>query len=143
MATPESEYRVRMAPTPSRRTVAVLRYLLNSETNIHTAQEVAAALNMSPTTVGRQFTHFVNRGWLTRYDDGRVALTPQGRLGGADLVAGQGSCEMVREQVPASAKVAALVDDGLDATPLSRLDVEDPVLADRVRARLGWPVRHG
>lgn len=105
-----------MAPTLPQRTLAVLRHLLNDPDAEYTASVVAWELDLSQRAVASIFALFLEKGWLMRRADAWVALTPLGRREGAEAI-----------------------DPGI---PLSQLDVEDPVTADKVRAMMGWAPKH-
>lgn len=105
------------------RALAVLAHLLAEPHGDHHAHTVARTLGMPVAHVDSAFALLVARSWALRADRGGTGmwlrLTPSGRH-----------------------EAQQLVDDGLVGVPLRRLDEEDPVLADRVRASQGWPLRH-
>lgn len=106
------------APVLSHRTLTVLAYLLADPDVEHQPVRVASRLGMTTSVVNSVFAALVAYGWLVRRDLA-VALTPLGRRAGADAVA-----------------------DGGPGVPLRQVDAEDPQLADRVRAMMGWPPKH-
>jgi hypothetical protein len=113
-----------MAPTPlTDRALVVLAHLLTDPHGDHTAIAVACAIDMPYQQVHSAFGLLLAHGWVIRRHaagpERPIALTSVGRVEGAALV--------------------AVGDVGV---PLAQVDRDDPVLADKVRAMLGWPLRH-
>ncbi len=111
-----------MTPTLPDRALDVLAHLLRKPNSSHTAAGVARHLRMFTSHAESVLALFAAHGWIVWRDNGphRAAmLTSVGRIEGA-----------------------ALVDAGQVPEPLSAVDMQDPELADRVRAKLGWPLRH-
>jgi len=99
----------------------VLAYLLADPHAEHRPAAIARSTDLTPAAVTSAVTLLIAHGWVASRDLGGTArgisLTEAGRTTGAEQLA-------------------------QDATPLRQVDVEDPVLADRVRALMGWPLRH-
>ena len=116
-------YRGRMAPALTDRTLAVLAHLLTDPNGSHTAVAVSHATGMPYPHVNSAFGLLVAQGWAIRRDGGGnerpITLTSTGRIKGAELV-----------------------EAGDVGVPLAVVDEQDPQLADKVRARMGWPLRH-
>ncbi len=112
-----------MIPTLSDRALIVLGHLLQNPNGDHHVNTVARTLGLPTAHVTSAFALLVARGWAVRADRGGTGtwlrLTPAGRH-----------------------EAQQLVEAGDVGIPLRRLDVEDPALADRIRAQHGWPLRH-
>jgi hypothetical protein len=113
-----------MAPTPlTDRTLTVLAHLLHQPYADHTINTTVRGTGMPYHHVDSAMALLAAQGWVVRrHTAGReqpYTLTSIGRVEGA-----------------------ALVESGEVGVPLSTVDEQDPQLADRVRAQLGWPLRH-
>jgi hypothetical protein len=99
---------------------AVLAHLHTDPYGDHHAPAVTRATGLTYNQVYSAFTFLVASGWAVHRDAGGqgkpIALTSVGR---------------------AEAAEAALA-----GVPLRVVDIEDPHLADKVRAMLGWAPRH-
>ncbi len=112
-------YREGMSLTLPARGRAVLTYLLADRYAGHTVAGTAAATGLAHTAVTSTFTLLVTCGWAVWRDAGAgrvLALTSIGHSEGPVAAAG--------------------------GMPLSRLDTEDPDLADQIRRQMGWAPRH-
>ncbi len=112
-----------MTPTLNDRTLTVLAHLLTDPNGSHTAVQVATHTGLPYQHVQSVFGFLIAQGWALRRDGGGTArpvtLTSVGRVEGAALVAA-----------------------GEVGVPLAQVDRDDPALADKVRAQMGWPPRH-
>lgn len=101
----------------------VLAHLLTAPNADHTTRTVAAATGLTWQQVQSVFALLVAQGWAVYRDSGGnsrpLTLTSVGRSRGFELA-----------------------QTGEVGVPLRLVDRDDPVLADRVRAKMGWPLRH-
>lgn len=105
------------------RTREVLAHLLADPYADHYVSGVVRALGMPHHHVDSAFGLLVAHGWAVLIDGVNtrpLRLTQAGRH-----------------------QAQQLVEAGEVGVPLRQVDDEDPQLADLVRARMGWPARHG
>ncbi len=114
---------------------AVLDHLQTDPYGNHTTRTVAAATGLAWQQVQSVFTLLTQIGWAVYRDGGGksrpLTLTSNGRSGAYIAVDG-GEVDV---PMPRPSPEGA-------GTPLTQLDREDPRMADVVRARMGWPLRH-
>lgn len=105
------------------RTREVLAHLLADPYADHYVSGVVRALGMPYHHVDSAFGLLVAHGW-------------------AVLIDGGGNVKPLRLTQAGRHQAQQLVEAGEVGVPLRDVDEEDPQLADRVRAMLGWPARH-
>ncbi len=110
-------------PTISEHCATVLAHLHADPYGDHYAPVVTRTTGLTYPQVHSAFTFLVGIGWAVHRDTGGpgkpIALTSVGR-----------------------AEAAKAVTSSSVGTPLHVVDVEDPALADKVRAMLGWAPKH-
>lgn len=110
-------------PRAADRTLTVLAHLMQDPNGNHTAVGVSRATGLPYHHVQSAFGLLIERGWAIRRDslgnERPITLTSIGRV-----------------------EAAALVEVGQVEVPLAVLDREDPALADRARAQMGWEPKH-